>query len=158
MAGGKCRCVRAGNIIWDLKPLPLKNHSIRLIYSEHFIEHISRDEALRLLRNCRALLADAGVLRISTPDLRRLAQDYRAGNIPVMPHVAWRPATPCAMINEGMRLWGHQFIYDEEELTSLLNAAGFSVVRRVRWRQSEHPELRNLETRPDFGDLILEAH
>lgn len=43
------------------------------------------------------------------------------------------------------------------QLTRLLMAGGFSDVRRVQWRRSDHPELANLETRPDFGDLILEA-
>lgn len=56
-----------------------------------------------------------------------------------------------------MRFWGHQFIYDETELIILLKEAGFLNVRRMPWRESEHPELRNLETRPYFDDLILEA-
>lgn len=49
------------NIVWDLrKRLPVTPGSIRFIYSEHFIEHISRSQALELLRNCRAVLAKGG--------------------------------------------------------------------------------------------------
>jgi predicted SAM-dependent methyltransferase len=61
------------------------------------------------------------------------------------------------MINEGMRYWGHVFVYDEPELVSLLEECGFSGVRRMNWGASDHPELRNLESRPDFADLIIEA-
>jgi predicted SAM-dependent methyltransferase len=58
-----------GSVDWDLtKPIPLPDHSIRFIYSEHFIEHITRDEALRHFSDCRRLLSAEGVLRLSTPN------------------------------------------------------------------------------------------
>ena len=147
------------NIMWDLrKPLPVPASSVRFIYSEHFIEHITRPEALALFGNCRTVLAKGGVLRVSTPNLRRLVNDYIAGNIPTFSHAAsWRPVTPCVMVNEGMRLWGHTFCYDEEELILLFKEAGFSNIRRMRWHESEHPALRGLETRPYYDDLIFEA-
>jgi predicted SAM-dependent methyltransferase len=152
---------RAGfrNIIWDLRRrLPTTPGSIRFIYSEHFIEHISRAQALVLLRNCKVVLAKGGVVRVSTPNLRRLVDDYLAGVIPELPHATtWRPATTCVMMNDGMRLWGHQFVYDEAELILLLKEAGFINIRRMRWGESEHPELRCLETRPYFDDIIIEA-
>lgn len=146
------------NIIWDLrKPLPLPPGSIRYVYSEHFIEHVSRDQALRLLRNCGHLLAESGVVRISTPNLRQLVADYLAGKPLPLQFEGWSPATPCALLNEGMRLWGHQFVYDEEELVLLLREAGYGDIKRVGWGESEHAELRGLETRPFHGDLIFEA-
>ena len=150
--------VGRGNIIWDLrKKLPVKPGSIRFIYTEHFIEHIRRPEALLLLKNCKEVLAEDGVLRISTPNLGRLVKDYLSERIQNMEHAGWRAATPCAMVNEGMRLWGHRFLYDEAELTLLLAEAGFKSVKRVQWGESKHPELRGLETRPDFDDVIVEA-
>lgn len=146
------------NMVWDLrKPLPVGPNTIRFIYSEHFIEHISRLEALRLLKNCKTALTRGGVIRISTPNLRYIAKEYLNGNLIEMPHGSWKPKTPCAMLNEAMHLWGHQFVYDEAELILLLEEAGFSQVRRMSWGQSEHVELRGLETRPYFDDLIVEA-
>jgi hypothetical protein len=52
---------------------------------------------------------------------------------------------------------GTRFLYDEAELTLLLAEAGFKSVKRVQWGESKHPELRGLETRPDFDDVIVEA-
>lgn len=146
------------NMIWDLrKPLPVPKQSIEYIYTEHFIEHITREDGLKLLQNCREVLADEGVLRISTPCLRRLATDYLALHIPPVQADAWNPTTPCAMMNEGMRLWGHQFVYDREELTLLLQEAGFSRIQYMEWGKSEHQSLQGLETRPFYDDLIFEA-
>ena len=62
---------------WDLRqPLPLSSDSMDFVFNEHFIEHITREEALSLLRECNRVLKRHGVLRISTPDLRKLVGEY----------------------------------------------------------------------------------
>ena len=148
-----------GDIRHDLrKPFPLPNRSIRFIYSEHFIEHITIDEALLLLRECCRVLTTDGVIRISTPDLKALSSEYLAGRTSGYTDAYWQPATPCRMLNEALRLWGHQFVYDFEELSAVMRCAGLSVVNRVAWRESDHVELRNLEFRAPHQDLIVEAH
>ena len=147
-----------GAIVWDLrKPLPVRPGQIRFVYTEHFIEHIGRDDAVRLLRHVRRTLADEGVLRVSTPDLAHLVEEYRARRVVHMEHGGWYPETPCIMLNEAMRLWDHVFLYDEAELRRLLEECGYSRIERVEWGQSEFSELRSLESRPDFSDLIVEA-
>ena len=145
-------------ITWDLrKPLPLVKGQVRFVYTEHFIEHIERKDGALLLSRLRAAMAPGGVLRLSTPDLAKLVADYQARRVIRMEHGGWFPETPCQMINEGMRYWGHVFVYDETELVALLEECGFSNIRRVEWSKSDHPELRNIESRPDFADLIFEA-
>jgi predicted SAM-dependent methyltransferase len=147
-----------GNLIWDLrKPLPLEAGQIRFVYSEHFIEHITRADALLLLKHARHVLAADGVIRISTPNLATVVDYYRRGELMAMQHGNWFPKTPCQMVNESLRLWGHTFVYDEPELRSLLSEAGFCAIARVAHGKSEYSELCGLETRPDFDDLIFEA-
>jgi predicted SAM-dependent methyltransferase len=143
---------------WDLAtPLPLPNASVQFIYSEHFIEHLSLAEGRLLLSECRRLLMHNGVLRMSTPDLVMLARMYVDGNVREWADMGWEPLTPCDLVNEGMRCWGHQYVYDESKLTALLRETGFRSVTRCAWRQSTHEPLTGLETRPYHGDLIVEA-
>jgi predicted SAM-dependent methyltransferase len=145
-----------GEIVWDLrKPLPVS--TVRFVYSEHFIEHIDRPDAVSLLANVRRVLAPDGVLRVSTPDLAEAVADYHAGKLPSMPEHGWEPQSLCQMLNDSMREWGHRFVYDELELRAVLAEAGFTRVKRVAHGESDVPELRGLESRPDFGDLIFEA-
>ncbi|MGZ8286501.1 MAG: class I SAM-dependent methyltransferase [Allosphingosinicella sp.] len=147
-----------GNVVWDLtKPLPIPPGRVRFVYTEHFIEHIALPDARRLFSHARRVMASGSVIRISTPDLKVLIDDYQAGRLVRMDHGEWYPATPCQMVNEAVRLWGHAFLYDEAELTRLLSECGFGDVRRVKRGESDFPELRGLESRPDFGDLIVEA-
>jgi predicted SAM-dependent methyltransferase len=147
-----------GTIHWDLtSPIPARPGAISCIYSEHFIEHISREQAGQLLSNCLALLAPGGVIRISTPDLAYLIDQYKAGRLDEWKDMGWLPQSPAKMINEGLHLWGHQFVYDADELTSALKNAGFKEVTLARWGISEHPDLMGRETRPYHHDLIVEG-
>lgn len=142
------------NLAWDLtKPLPLEAGKIRFVYSEHFIEHVARADALKLLTNLRACMVEEGVIRLSTPDLRLFSEAYLAGHLPPL----WLEKNPTRMFNQIMRDWGHTFVYDESELRLILAEAGFTRFKRVERHASEHPELRDLERRVSQLDLIVEA-
>ena len=147
-----------GVVRFDLnRPLPFPSGSAELVYSEHFVEHVRKDQATALLAECGRVLRPGGVLRVSTPDLAVLVEEYRAGRVGEWSDMQWNPASPCDLINEGMRLWGHLYVWDEAELTAALRRSGFTSVRRVSWHESAHRDLRGLESRPFHGDLILEA-
>jgi len=137
--------------------LPIPNNAIEYIYSEHFIEHLEITDAEALLRECYRVLKPQGVIRISTPDLRKLLDEYYKKRTTEWHDVGWTPLTPCRMVNEGMRLWGHKFVYDSDELQTLIQKAGFIKVRSVKWRDSQYTALQNLESRPFHGELIFEA-
>lgn len=138
-------------------PLPVGSDTMDRIYSEHFIEHIERSAAERLLAECHRALRPGGVLRISTPDLRFITEQYRSGRLDEWHDVNWHPDSPCRLLNDSMRLWGHHFLYDEAELRAVFARAGFSEVATRGWRQSPHADLAGLECRPWHHELIVEA-
>jgi predicted SAM-dependent methyltransferase len=143
---------------WNLTdPLPLPDSTIQYIFSEHFIEHISWAEGQRFLLECRRVLKPRGALRLSTPDLAFILDQYRIGRINEWSDMRWLPETPCAMINEGLRLWGHQYVYDRPELHRALKMAGFSKIEDAGWKQGTVSELTDLEIRPWHHELIVEA-
>jgi predicted SAM-dependent methyltransferase len=148
----------SGVIRHDLtRPLPMRADSADLVFCEHFIEHLTRAQGLALLQECRRVLKPGGTLRLSTPDLRKLIDEYLAGRTTAWAQLGWQPLTPCRMLNEGLRLWGHLFVYDRAELLGLLAEAGFREIEAKTWRESAHPALRGLESRPFVGELIYEA-
>jgi predicted SAM-dependent methyltransferase len=139
------------------RTLPLAAKSIEFIYTEHFIEHVTREQAVSFLSDCFRVLKPGGTIRISTPNLRRLIDDYLTGPQPEWNMWDWAPKTSCQMINAGMRLWGHVFIYDSDEMNLVLTEAGFREMNRVAWGESKYPELRGLETRQYHDDIIVES-
>ena len=68
----------------------------------------------------------AALLRLTTPDLEKLIAIYRDEN-PVVTREDYvryldtetgeAHATPCQVFNDGVRLWGIRYTYDEEDLT-----------------------------------------
>jgi predicted SAM-dependent methyltransferase len=146
-----------GGIKHDLrKRLPYPDASVDFIFSEHFIEHVSFLEGRSFFNDCFRVLKPKGVLRLSTPSLKLLVSDYLSGNLSRWESV-WKPKTGAQMLNEGMRLWGHEFIYDAPQLIESLVTAKFADVTFMQWQKSPHTELTGLEVRPFHGELIVEA-
>jgi predicted SAM-dependent methyltransferase len=131
--------------------------AVESIYAEHFIEHLTHDEGIRFLAECRAALSPSGVLRLSTPNLDWVwsTQYHRPSDDAVR---------DCFAINKSFRAWGHQFLYNVETLTAALRDVGFAEVCVCRYGESERPAFRNLERHERSLDtpelphvIILEA-
>lgn len=154
----------------DNQPLPgvdrvldvtegLPFEDVGFIFAEHFIEHLAYVDALVLLRECRRVLRDDGVLRLSTPNLDWVwASHYR------LDLGEPEQVKACFDLNRAFRGYGHSFLYNERTLAATLRDAGFADVVRCKYGESAHPELRGLERHeksPDWGSLshivIVEA-
>ena len=155
------------------KPFPLPDKSFESVYSEHMIEHVTYANGLKMLVECHRILQPGGFIRISTPDLQFLVELYASTKSKLQEdYIRWTAIrfleniepTDTVVINNFVRAWGHQFIYDRKTLARSLEQVGFDDVRVCALNESEHPELRGLENEarmpPGFlrlESLILEA-
>ncbi len=138
---------------------PFPDQSFDYLFSEHMIEHISYPEGRFMLRECSRILRPGGRIRISTPDFQYLLDLYQQEHSPVqLAYTEWMTeymqrreaaAAPFAsaiyVINNNVRDWGHQFIYDEASLRHALEQSGFQDVVRCALNESPDPALANLE-------------
>lgn len=151
------------DILHDLrKPLPIGDREVDFIFNEHFLEHLTAEEGLYVMKECFRLLKPGGVLRITVPGLREILSYYFCDDW--KSHVQkdvleeMRIETRAQLINHAFRSWGHKYLYDEEELRLRLSQAGFNNLRTEEYHKSSYPELRNLETRPPkYSNLTVEA-
>jgi predicted SAM-dependent methyltransferase len=133
--------------------LPFQN--VSAIYAEHFLEHLSLEEGLAFLRECRKALAGDGVLRLSTPNLDWVyATHYRTG----AGSSGETKIHDCFQLNRAFHGWGHQFLYNREALESVLRAAGFSSISFHRYGQSGVLELSGLERHQTWEDTAELPH
>ena len=140
-------------------PLPYEDSTVCFIYSEHFIEHLTLNEGLALLSECRRVLEPTGIIRIATPDLDYLMRKYfffwkKQSWIKKYGYTYLK--TRAEMINLCFSEWGHKYLYNREELTRRLQEAGFRSITKKKLGESKYEELKNRETRKD-SKLILEA-
>jgi predicted SAM-dependent methyltransferase len=131
----------SGEVHMDVtRRFPFADGSFRLVFTEHLLEHLSEAGALRCLHECHRVLEAGGILRVSTPDLTREAAKYLD---PAGEGLAPRPLAaesspwkypsgtmPSAAqaLNDGFYLWEHRHLYDREDLTRVLRAAGFEQI------------------------------
>lgn len=139
--------------------LPFAN--VSHVYAEHFLEHLELEDALAFLVECRRVLRDDGVLRLSTPNLDWVWRtQYHHGQ--------WASAREavrdCFALNKSFRGWAHRFLFNLDTLTAALHAAGFDDVRSCAYGQSDDAELSGMERHPRDVDgeglphvLVVEA-
>ncbi len=148
---------------WDLRnPLPFDDNSIDYIFNEHFLEHLTVEEGQRALKDFLRVLKPQGIMRIAMPDLESIVAIYNDPNWKekLMPFLnkfgLGFIESRAELININFRAWGHQWLYDWEELERRLKQAGYKEVVKMKIHHSTHSELCNLETRNE-STLIAEA-
>jgi predicted SAM-dependent methyltransferase len=151
------------------KRFPFADATFDYVFSEHMIEHIPYAKGMLMLRECFRVTKPGGRIRISTPDLTFLMQIRRREKSELQQaYIRWAtehfiPDAPVYdetfVINNFVRNWGHAFIYDERVMRYSLAQAGFGNILRCDLRESDDPQLRQLENerRMPEGFVRLES-
>src|SRR5260221_1243385 len=138
------------------KGLPFKD--VELLYAEHFLEHLTFDEGIAFLLECRRALTPDGLLRLSTPNLDWVIQTHCRDGPDVAPEegIAFS-----FMLNRAFHGWGHQFLYNEQILTAVVQATGYADVRYFPYGESNLEALKGVEQhetyedRPDLPHVLI---
>jgi predicted SAM-dependent methyltransferase len=157
---------RKGDLTVDFREgLPFRGESVRLIFSEHTLEHLYREhDAPHLLGECFRCLEPGGLMRIVVPDTAAFIA-YYAGTLEpeaaadIQRSHARFHGTRMDAVNSGFR-WKHQhlYMYDEETLRRLLEEIGFVDIQHREFRSSAVDEMSHVDDqRRRFGSLYMEA-
>jgi predicted SAM-dependent methyltransferase len=161
------------------KRFPCEDRQFDFVYSEHMLEHLSFESGASMLAECRRVLRPGGRLRVSTPDLAFVVGLYASHRSELQErYLLWAvgseskshlrpppetdgvaPPAEVFVINNFMRDWGHQFIYDRRTLRYALLRAGFENITQCQIGESRLDALKGLEheTRLPDGFLRLET-
>lgn len=139
-----------------LKPFPISSDSFHYVFSEHTIEHFTYEQGKHIMSESFRILKKGGRVRIATPDLEFLIRLYdRRKTKTQKKYIEWaaneifhdqKKATDTFVINNFVRAWGHQFIYDFKALKQLLEDIGFKNVKRFPVGKSYDKHLNNIES------------
>ena len=141
--------VRAGWVNIDYAPhngafyydaldrIPIADGTVRHIHCEHFLEHLTHDDAAAFLKECLRVLVPAGTMRIIVPDAERYMRAYCADDTEFfqkLEHLGGsvEPLRPKNMVcNQAFRMGGdHLFGWDFETIDGAARRAGFATVLR----------------------------
>jgi predicted SAM-dependent methyltransferase len=148
--------------------MPWPDSSVDLIIASHFLEHITRAEGDQFLKECFRVLKPGGILRITVPDTKLIAQSF------VWQEMISKGATiggnrsikSAFSFNEGVKnaedeceaFWnlltvGHITAYDEDSLGAKMNKASFTTYK-CNPGESNSPEIK-AETKDMYPELSL---
>lgn len=147
-------CDLLGNHIFvhhDLShSLPLKDQTADFVYSSHFLEHLFRPDAERLLTECLRVLKPGGMVRVCIPDLAYAVSLYLRGEKEKMLEAYF------FVEDKGSFLSRHKYMYDYELLSKLLEKIGFVQITLCSFQKGKTPDIENLDNRPE-DTLFVEA-
>lgn len=109
----------------------IADESVDVIYNCHVLEHFKRRETLRVLLEWHRVLRPGGVLRIAVPDFSALCDVYlsqRDISLVVGPLFGGQDY----LYNM------HYNVFDFLSLKEYLVSAGFKMVKRYNWRETDH--------------------
>ena len=136
---------------------PFPSGSFHYVFAEHLIEHLPWEGGLKMLKECRRVLAPGGKIRIVTPNLAKSFKLLNHGTDSEVRKVieasrrlfGWpdTPVMPAYVFNKSMREWGHQFIYDPDTLRKTFELAGFTEIKERRIGEKTDPIFEGVEFR-----------
>jgi hypothetical protein len=155
--------VLPGDIV---RGLPIRDNSATAVYSSHCLEHLPRGDIPTALNNTFRMLGGGGVFRLIVPDLQWRALRYVAAlessSMPADDFLAschlgqhTRPKTWLNFVIDRYKRSDHLWMYDFPTLKGLLEAAGFSNVRRCQFGDAADPMFAQVE---DVNRFVDQGH
>jgi predicted SAM-dependent methyltransferase len=148
------------DLCWDItKGIPLPNHSLKGIFSEHCLEHFDKSVATDIVRDFHRLLKPDGTLRIVVPDAELYIDLYvkvRNGEAVKFPYVEGK-VLPIDPLNRIFREHGHLYAYDFCSMREMILSAGFSAVTRTSFMKGRDPKLLVDSPERAIESLYVEA-
>ena len=144
--------------VFDItKPLPWNDQSIDALFLEHVIEHIPSNQAYAFMKEAWRTLKPGGILRLSFPDLLRIARESTPQYIRFLQSHGWGDGSPGSALASIVTKHGHKAIWTKDTMLAILRSIGFEACEQ-RLGESPHPHMRGIEQRnrqlgPDFNRI-----
>jgi SAM-dependent methyltransferase len=143
------------------RPFPWRDASAQAIYASHLLEHLTREDGARFLRECHRVLAPNGILRIVVPDLRAMVDAYckgSASSLDFLDGLGVRAEAPTdGRLKRLLAPWfrfPHRCMYDRESLLGCLREAGFEATTRAPF-ESRIDDLRAVESQARTSGAVI---
>ncbi len=121
------RKTEATDLVCDITKLPYPNGSVGLIETYHVIEHLSRHDLPKALKEWYRVLLPGGKLIIECPDFDASVREYLEGNEKRLDSIFGLQRFPGDT---------HQFGYSSKGLKNLLITSGFKNIRNSEAQDS----------------------
>lgn len=140
--------------------LPDENNSVDYIYCSHVLEHFEKEEAIKILRECKRVLKDKGIIRIVLPNLSKIIESYDSADIFNREYFGFDKDLYVGISGKIKRLFirSHQWMYDKKTAIEILKIAGFTKINICSFNKGKTPDIEKLDLKQHHKiSLYLEA-
>lgn len=130
--------------------IPFADGSVDFVYSSHFLEHLYRTDAIRLLKESFRVLKPGGIMRVAVPDLAYAILLYGKGEKEKMLNNYF------FVEDKESSFARHKYMYDFELLRDMLKEVGFTYIVQCSYQQGKTPDIDILDNRVE-DTLFIEA-
>jgi predicted SAM-dependent methyltransferase len=150
-------------IYGDISRKPLcKNNEADNIYCSHALEHMTREDMQKALKNIYFMLKSGGCFRLIVPDLETRAQKYlkNKDSDAFIESIGFGRKKNNRSFKDFLRQLfgnsGHLWMYDNKSMQKYLTEAGFKNIRKSQIGDSEIKIFAEVEEKRRFveGDFI----
>ncbi len=132
----------SGLLFFDLRDgVPFEDNSLDIIFTSHFLEHLTEADGLNFLKDCHRALKPGGLMRVLVPDLDFAAKLYASGKVDEMLRSFF-------YTSDRFDFHAHKYGYNFGSLEAHLKTVGFREVRKQDYRKGECPDIDSLDVYP----------
>ena len=142
------------------KGLPLQEESCEVVYSSHMLEHLDRNGADKFLKEAYRVLRPSGIIRIAVPDIKKQIEQYnQSGDADAFVEATHMCVPRPTSVAQRVRLLlvgtrHHQWMYDGNSLSRLLQRNGFIETEVVPVGQTNIPEPESLDLKERSSESV----
>ncbi|MBA3831445.1 MAG: methyltransferase domain-containing protein [Chthoniobacterales bacterium] len=128
------------------------------IFSEHVLEHFTREEGITVLSECHRVLFPGGTLRVIVPDACKLFQSYFSDPDALSERRETSTSLPMEVVNlYAYQRYEHQCLYDWPLMQHTFADAGFTDITLCSFRAGAHAALTIDDPKYEWESLYVEA-
>jgi predicted SAM-dependent methyltransferase len=129
--------------------IPLDDNSIDVVFTSHFLGHLTKNQGESLLNDIFRLMKPGGLVRILVPDLDIAIKRFSEGDINNTLGLFFYTSEECDFS-------AHKYNYTFGSLKDKLEKIGFKNIVRESHQNGECPDIKFLDVYPDHS-LYVEA-
>jgi predicted SAM-dependent methyltransferase len=169
------------DFVWDMRNLPMDfidDETYNGVYSEHFIEHLEKEEGINFFKEMYRIMKPGGVIRTIWPPMdfvEWLGSDQDLSSHPfvehyysfyVVKHKFPPPGNEHKSKQEQCALGllhqngEHKYLWRKQEMIDMLREQGYTNIREYEYQRSGFPAFKNIDNPSrirEFHSAVVEA-
>lgn len=137
-----------GLLFYNLKNgVPFAKNSLDVIFTSHFLEHLTEADGLSFLRDCYRAMKVGALMRILVPDLDFAAKLYVSGRVDEMLRSFY-------YTSDRFDFHAHKYGYNFNSLEERLKKLGFKEIKKQDFKKGECPDINLLDVYPGHSLFV----